>query len=122
MVLATTENIPPCSEIVIVASVHDMPNKLQGIVECSNALRKLGLFSALVLANIDDGQVPIRVMNAMDKEVSLKVGTKVGVFTVLNTNHPPIISLDTKSPQFCSESKTTGSKETTASFPSVSSM
>ncbi len=51
-------------------------------MEPSGMLRKLGLFSANILARVQDAQVPLSVLNLTDQEIIIPKGCIVGMLSV----------------------------------------
>lgn len=72
-------SVPPRSEVLITGAVEGVPDSLQGMLEPSSSLyNHCDLLVARVVCRVEQGILPVRVINVTDDTHILKRGMKVG--------------------------------------------
>ena len=79
-----TYSIPARSECVISARVRgNYPNGIVGHTTNTMSLAHIGIATARVLGAVQNGRVPVRLVNCKDTPVKLRRGTRLGNFRIL---------------------------------------
>lgn len=116
-------SVPPRSEALITGAVHGASDSLQGMFEPSSSLyNHCDLFVARVVCRVEQGVLPVRVINVTDDTHVLKRGMKVGklFFDVVvegsgvAIDSSPISSVDTLMDRLNLREKGFGETETRA--------
>ena len=116
-------SVPPRSEALITGAVHGASDSLQGMLEPSSSLyNHCDLFVARVVCRVEQGVLPVRVINVTDDTHVLKRGMKVGklFFDVVvegggvAIDSSPISSVDTLMDRLNLQEKGFGETETRA--------